>query len=84
MNRSRIWIDCVTAMAEARFYGISEKFEIANLDVVSRSLDINLYNNSASITVNLANHSEVKNEIPIQTPNASATDRPSNEHPTKD
>ena len=71
-------------MAEARSYGGSDKCEIANLDVVSHSLDNNLYNNSASITVNLANHSEVKNEIPIQTPNSSATDRPSDEHPTED
>ena len=37
-----------------------------------------------SINVNHANNSEMRKEFPIQTPNTSATDRPSDERPTKD
>ena len=71
-------------MTEALSYAGSEKRKIVSSDVVFGSSDDNLYHDCVSINVNHANHNEMRNEFSIQTPNASATDRPSDEHPVKD
>ena len=64
-------------MAKTRSYAGSEKCELASSDVVFGISDNIIYNDYMSIIVNEANQSEMRNEFPIQTLNASATDRPS-------
>ena len=71
-------------MVKTRSYAGSEKCDIAGSDAVFGISDNNIYNDYMSINVNEDNQSDMRNEFSVQTPNASATDRPSEEHPTKD
>ena len=71
-------------MVKTRSYAGSEKCDIASSDAVFGISDNKIYNDCMSINVNEDNQSDMRNEFSVQTPNASATDRPSEEHPTKD